>query len=203
MVRSQVIVATEEDLHDRIGHEKETSDPQSGTTWSDSLFESLFLQHYERVVLALFRLLGERGRAEELANDVFWKLYRQPLEQGREHNLGGWLYRTAMNLGMDCLRAETRRKRYEQIAGLNRLKSDVPANPLDELFRSEKRQQVRNVLARMKPAQAQILILRSSGLSYKELAEVLNVGASSIGTLLVRAETEFENLYCELFGDRG
>ncbi len=57
---------------------------------------------------------------------------------------------------------------------------------------------VREALARMKPAQAQLLILRHSGLSYQELAEALGVKASSIGTLLARAEAEFEKRYREL-----
>ena len=47
----------------------------------------------------------------------------------------------------------------------------------------------------MKPAQAQLLVLRNSGFSYKELAEVLDVKPSSIGTLLSRAEAEFEKAY--------
>jgi RNA polymerase sigma-70 factor (ECF subfamily) len=43
----------------------------------------------------------------------------------------------------------------------------------------------------MKPRPAQLLILRQSGMSYAELAEVLGVAPSSIGTLLARAEEEF------------
>ena len=54
------------------------------------------------------------------------------------------------------------------------------------------------MLSLIKPAQAQLLILRSSGLSYKELAEALNVKPTSIGTLLNRAEEEFRNRYLAL-----
>jgi DNA-directed RNA polymerase specialized sigma24 family protein len=57
---------------------------------------------------------------------------------------------------------------------------------------------VRAVLAAMKPAQAQLLILRASGLSYKELAEALDVKMSGIGTMLNRAEEEFRNRYLAL-----
>ena len=45
--------------------------------------------------------------------------------------------------------------------------------------------------------QAQLLILRHSGLSYQEIAETLNVAPTSVGTLLVRAEKEFIRLYEE------
>jgi RNA polymerase sigma-70 factor (ECF subfamily) len=57
---------------------------------------------------------------------------------------------------------------------------------------------VRAVLASIKPTQAQLLILRSSGLSYKELAEALNVKMSGIGTMLNRAEEEFRSRYLAL-----
>jgi DNA-directed RNA polymerase specialized sigma24 family protein len=66
-------------------------------------------------------------------------------------------------------------------------------------LREEKCRRVRAVLASIKPAQAQLLILRASGLSYKELAEALDVKSSGIGTLLNRAEEEFRNRYLALY----
>jgi DNA-directed RNA polymerase specialized sigma24 family protein len=72
------------------------------------------------------------------------------------------------------------------------------AGPLDDLLREEKCRRVRSILASIKPAQAQLLILRNSGLSYKELADVLDVKMSGIGTMLIRAEEEFRNRYLAL-----
>jgi DNA-directed RNA polymerase specialized sigma24 family protein len=57
---------------------------------------------------------------------------------------------------------------------------------------------VRAALALIKPGQAQLLALRASGLSYKELAEALEVKMSGIGTMLNRAEEEFRNSYLSL-----
>ena len=70
--------------------------------WSEAEFEAVFLEHYSRIVGVLLRLLGERTRAEELANDVFWKLYRTPAVGEVDGRVGGWLYRTATNLGIDA-----------------------------------------------------------------------------------------------------
>jgi DNA-directed RNA polymerase specialized sigma24 family protein len=53
----------------------------------------------------------------------------------------------------------------------------------------------------MRPRAAQLLLLRHSGLSYTELSNVLGVAVGSIGTLLVRAEREFEQEYRALEGD--
>jgi RNA polymerase sigma-70 factor, ECF subfamily len=63
-------------------------------------FEMLFYQHYDRVYGLLFRLVGNRAEAEDLAQEVFLKLYRHAegkrfFAQRREHNIGAWLYRGA------------------------------------------------------------------------------------------------------------
>ncbi len=166
--------------------------------WPEAQFEAIFLEHYGRVVNVLLRLLGERTRAEELANDVFWKLYRTPAPQQVDGRVGGWLYRTATNLGIDALRAAARRRKYEDAAA--RSQEGTAASPLQEALRAEQRRRVRAVLAVIKPAQAQILILRAAGLSYKELADVLEAKPAGIGTMLSRAQAEFRKVYLELHG---
>lgn len=161
--------------------------------WDEADFRTAFLQHYARIVAILVRLLGDRSRAEEVASDAFWRLYRQPALQV-DGNVGGWLYRTATHLGIDALRAAARRRQYEE-AAVSGTSEGTAAGPLDDLLRDEKCRRVRGVLASIKPASAQLLILRSAGLSYKELAEALEVKVTSVGTMLNRAEEEFRNRY--------
>ena len=168
----------------------------SSEHWEEAEFRAVFLEHYSRILAILIRLLGDRAFAEETANDAFWRLYRQPALQA-DGNIGGWLYRTATNLGIDALRASVRRRHYEEAAGGAREGAET-RSPLEDLLREEKCNRVRVVLSFIKPAQAQLLILRSSGLSYKELADALNVKITSIGTLLNRAEEEFRKRYLAL-----
>jgi RNA polymerase sigma-70 factor (ECF subfamily) len=168
----------------------------SSEHWDEAEFRAVFLQHYARIVAVLMRLLGDLSRAEELASDALWRLYRQPTLQV-DGNVGGWLYRTATNLGIDALRASRRRRQYEEAAE----NEGGAGGPLGDLLREEQCRRVRAVLASIKPTQAQLLILRSSGLSYKELAEALNVKMSGIGTMLNRAEEEFRNRYLALHPD--
>jgi RNA polymerase sigma-70 factor (ECF subfamily) len=158
-------------------------------------FETIFCEHYPRIVAVLERVLGDRAEAEEAAMDVFSKLYQQPLSPGQDHNFGGWLYRTATRLGLDRLRSARRRRQYEEAAGPELAAGSRSPSPLDGVLRAETCREVRGALSRLKPAQAELLLLRSSGLSYKELAEALGVKATSIGTLLARAEAEFEKQY--------
>ncbi len=186
-----------EGLSRRMSEELENSATQSGR--AGSAFENLFLTHYSRIVAVLFRLVGRHERAEELANDVFWKASRQSSLSSANGNVGGWLYRTAMNLGIDALRASVRRQQYEHAAGQAIVQVSAPSTPLDEVLRAEKCRRVRAVLALLKPAQAQILILRSSGFSYNELGECLGVQRGSVGTMLARAEAEFRKRYTDLY----
>ena len=173
---------------------------ESAHRWPETDFRAVFLEHYPRIVGVLVRLVGDRTRAEELANDVFWKLYREPVLRA-DGNLGGWLYRTATNLGIDTLRATSRRRYYEEAAGQLTHGGGAGTNgPLEDVLREERCHRVRAVLASIKPGQAQLLILRASGLSYKELADALEVKVTGIGTMLNRAEEEFRHRYLELHG---
>jgi RNA polymerase sigma-70 factor (ECF subfamily) len=174
-----------------------TMSSSSSVHWDEADFRAVFLQHYARIVAILVRVLGDRLRAEELANDAFWRLYRQPVLH-TDGNVGGWLYRTATNLGIDALRAASRRRQHETTAG-QMAEERTSDGPLDGLLREEKCERVRAVLASIRPAQAQLLLLRTTGLSYKEIAEALEAKMSSIGTMLNRAEAEFRDRYLALY----
>ncbi|HEV3276395.1 MAG TPA: sigma-70 family RNA polymerase sigma factor [Terriglobia bacterium] len=158
-------------------------------------FEKFYIEHYARVVGILFRLTASRGDAEELANEVFWKVYRRQAIPNPDGNVAGWLYRTATNLGIDTLRKESRRRQHESAAAHTALESRVADGPLTEVLHDERRRQVRGALAELKPVQAQALILRASGFSYQEVAEALGVKRVSVGTLLLRAEEAFRKTY--------
>ena len=166
--------------------------------WPEAEFEAVFLEHYSRVAGVLMHLLGDRARAEELANDTFWKLYRTSGLSSADGQLGGWLYRTATNLGIDALRAGARRRKYEDAAARVQ-EDDCGSSPLEGMVRAEQRRRVRTALAALKPVQAQLLILRASGFSYKELSQVLQVNSGGIGTMLSRAQAEFRKTYLEMY----
>jgi RNA polymerase sigma-70 factor, ECF subfamily len=153
-------------------------------------FDELFLRYYSRIYDVVFRLTGDAAEADDIAQEAFIRLYRQPLPPGREHNVGGWLYRVAVNLGYNALRAARRRNTYEQVVDVA-----APADPEVVVTQHDERDRARAVLAELPPQQAQLLMLRHAGLSYKELALALDVAPTSVGTLLARAERAFEARY--------
>ena len=171
-------------------------------TISPQAFDELFLSTYPSLVAILRRMLGDCGRAEELANEAFLRLYSTALPPAVTENVPGWLYRTAMNLGIDDLRARARHNRLEREAAVAAAWSNRGQDGLQLLLRAEKQQCVRMVLAKLKPQWAQLLLLRAVGHSYRELAERLELTPGSIGTMLIRAEASFEKCYRELFGGK-
>jgi RNA polymerase sigma-70 factor (ECF subfamily) len=93
------------------------------------------------------------------------------------------------------LRSRKRRGRYEQEAAAQAAGTTAQPVPEAQVEQRQERERVRNVLTRMRPRSAQLLILRHSGLSYAEMADALSIAPGSVGTLLARAEKEFERLY--------
>jgi len=157
-------------------------------------FESAFQEHWRRVYQVIYRLIGNSAEAEDLAVEAFWRLHSQ-MSVDRKPVTPGWLYRVAVNLGLNSLRASRRRSRYEDAAAQWTTETRAGGDPLELAARTEERNRVRSVLARLKPRSARLLILRHSGLSYAELASALDIPVASVGSLLARAEKEFEKCY--------
>ncbi len=159
-------------------------------------FEEVFQRHFNRVHRVVVRLVGDADEAEDLTLEAFWRLWRTPgVEDG---SCGPWLYRVATRLGYNAIRARSRRESYERAAGVHEHLHTAGEDPAGEAERRIQHEKVRATLQRLSPRQAQILGLRMAGMSYREIAAALDVKTSSVGSLLARAELQFEKEYVEL-----
>ena len=159
--------------------------------------EPLFRLHYARIARMIARMVRDRARAEELAVEVFLKLWRKGTKD--MHCVEAWIYRVALRAGLDELRRQVRRARYEGLLEWMHLERQ-PATP-EELRRNcEVADRVRAVLSRIPVKQAQLLLLRSEGWSYAELAATLRWNPASVGTTLKRAQEAFRKEYIERYG---
>ncbi|MEA4907466.1 MAG: sigma-70 family RNA polymerase sigma factor [Anaerolineaceae bacterium] len=156
-------------------------------------FQALFDQNWDRLVGVLFQLTGETTLAEDLALEAFWRLWQQPPPD--YENLPGWLYRVAVRLGYNELRARRRRSHYEQQGQDDPGAGEGPHTPEEAYEQAELRRRIRAILRDMPARQCQILVLRHAGLSYQEVAAALNISTGSVGPLLGRAESNFLRLY--------
>jgi RNA polymerase sigma-70 factor (ECF subfamily) len=157
-------------------------------------FEEFFHAHYERIARAVARVVGDPARAEDLAAEAFWKLWQTPQAQGEK--AGGWLYRTALRMALNELRGNARRSRYERESDF----TNGLLTPEEARAAAEEREHVRLVLAALDERQAELLLLRSSGLSYEEVASAADVNPASVGTLISRAQQAFRKEYLKQYG---
>jgi RNA polymerase sigma-70 factor (ECF subfamily) len=168
----------------------------TGKIESAGNFDRFFAANYAPLTRLVYRLVGDIGLAEELAAEAFWKLHRKP--PASDHNLVGWLYRTGLRLGLDSLKKRKRRVHYEALVPA----AEAAQNPQEALEQLEQQVRVRQILAVLKPGQSELLVLRSEGYKLGEIASILFLNPSSVGTLLARADTAFRKEYVNRYGER-
>jgi len=175
-------------------HVRSETDDSVGIEESPPSFKTTFYLHYDRIARTIARVVGDPACAEELATEVFWKLWRSPHAQGEK--AGGWLYRTAIHLAVCELRRRARHSRYERL-----LRLVSPSTPEEIRAAREEQEQVRRVLAAIKPRDAELLLLRGNDFSYEEIAAALGLNTASVGTLIGRARLAFRKEYTKLYGE--
>ncbi len=155
----------------------------------DIAFEALFTRYYPRVYGVLLRVVRTPEDAEEIAHDVFMRLYERPLEKVTDGALAGWLYRSALNAGFNAVRSRKRRLNWLRRAAIfQQAETTTESSPASAIERREEIERVRHALTQIPEKQRNALVLRSHGLQYSEIAAALNISPSSVGTTLARGE---------------
>jgi RNA polymerase sigma-70 factor (ECF subfamily) len=155
-------------------------------------FELLLHRHRTSVVNHLYRLTRDRSVAEELAQDVFVRIYRSRARYQPEAKFTTWLFRITTNVALNW-RRDTRRE-----AGQFRL--DDPdagrmaeirdgTEPIDEcMIRDTQAQEIRAAVETLPPKQlAAVLMHKYEGMDYAQIASVLNCSVGALKSLLFRA----------------
>jgi RNA polymerase sigma-70 factor (ECF subfamily) len=163
---------------------------------ADFGLEAVFESQYRHVTRAIATVIHDPGRAEELAVEVFLKWSRHEAAHGPHAR--AWLHRAAVRVALDELRRQARSNRYEWLLALFR----APPTPHEVLAAKEEQAKVRTALSAMPLRQAELLLLRSQGLDYNELAAALDLNPASVGTLLSRAQVAFRKEYVKRYGEQ-
>ena len=163
----------------------------------DAVFSRLFEQRFGSLFRYLMRLTDDRELASDLAQEAFVRLYRRGT---LPDSPGAWLVTVAHNLLRDLRRSARRHLLLlsaRQERGGDR---DRGNGPEGQVLADERREQVRAALERLSQRDRQALLLRHSGHSYREIATVLEVAESGVGTMLIRASQAFRRAYEEIHG---
>jgi len=150
-------------------------------------FDETFDRHYPDLMRYCHRLTGDRDLAEDVAQESMVRLFKYDIG-GPESGIRAWLFKTATHLVRDDYRvAKNRLRLLEQHPVL----PSQPESPERSVERQEARALAREALDALAERDREILLMRYSGCSYREIAQSIEVAATSIGTLLARAERRF------------
>ena len=154
-------------------------------------FRRLFDAQYASLFRYLNRLTGDADLAEDLAQEVFVRLYQRG---ALPDDVRGWMAAVAHNLLRDEKRTGKRRLRLIQARPLD-IDPRTTAASDQRLLTEETRQTVRAALEKLSERDRRLLLLRHEGYSYREIAKVIGVNETSVGTLLLRASALFHAAY--------
>lgn len=161
--------------------ETETSLVQQAQHGDRNAYGELVRRHYSGVVTVVQRMCGDARLAEDAAQEAFLRAWlKLPSYQPRT-SLRNWLYRIAVNAALDVLRHKPDEP-LEKAAGLG-LASQA-ADPESTLVEKEQVEMLQDAVRSLPDASRSVLVLREySGLSYEEIASVLEV---PVGTVMSR-----------------
>jgi RNA polymerase sigma-70 factor, ECF subfamily len=161
-----------------------------------SAAEKLTLETFDNLRRPLSRYLSwirlRPDRVEDIIQEAFLRLYehlrRQRLSEG---NLRGWVWKVAHNLALKQLATENREGSFVSLEegvhyAIVDLKDPKP-DPEENLCLDQKQRRVLRALDELSERERQCLHLRSEGLGYREIGEVLGIGRSTVASVLNRA----------------
>ena len=161
----------------------------------DGAFEQLVERHQRLVIGTVGRMLGSGSDAEDIAQQVFVRVWKNAKRYEPRAKFTTWLLKITRNLVFNELR---RRSRHPQVPLQSEseeeerpLKDDQAVAPDASLLEHELQEAVDAAIANLPETQRMAVVLRRyEELSYEEIAEALDQSVSAVKSLLFRARTE-------------
>ena len=162
----------------------------------DAGFNFLLEKYRKPIMNFMFRMVHNQAVAEELAQEVFLRVYRSRQTYRAEAKFTTWLYRIATNLGVNHAR-DTKHERSAQTIYLDQPDAETGTTPdvadsrpvvEEELLKDERMRAIRkHVMALPERQRTAVLMHKYQGLDYKEIGAVLRLSESATKSLLFRA----------------
>ena len=162
----------------------------------EGAFNFLVQKHSRPVIHFLYRMVHNQAVAEELAQEVFLRVYRARDSYRAEAKFTTWLYRIATNLAVNQAR-DTRHERSAQTVYLDAPGEETGTTPdvaddeplvEERLIKDERMAAIRNhVMALPDRQRMAVLMHKYQGMDYKQIGDVLKLSESATKSLLFRA----------------
>ena len=171
-------------------------------------FESLIRRYQRQVANLIYVTMGSRDDVDDIAQEVFIRVYRSLPRFKFDASFFSWIYRITMNLCID----EIRKRKIRKVLSLDFLTEDALEKsrknkdhmmPSDTVLSDEKTQIVQMALQRLKPEHREILVLREyQDFGYGEIAETLHISLEAVKSRIFRARSELKTLLSHYFEEQ-
>jgi RNA polymerase sigma-70 factor (ECF subfamily) len=180
----------------------------------ESAFNELVVTYERRVYGLVFRMLGRRDEAEDLAQEVFVQVFKAIDQFRGESKLSTWIYRIAVNLCKNRTKYNQRRHAGEQ-DDIDAMAERVPMSAAravtvgdqsrpDELVEGMQLEMVvKRAIAQIDPEFREVLVLRDvEDLSYEEIAAVTGLADGTVKSRIHRARAQLRALVEKAMGEK-
>jgi RNA polymerase sigma-70 factor (ECF subfamily) len=168
-------------------------------------FTELVLRYQNRLLTVLEHLVGSRELAEDLAQDVFVRVFKARERYQPEAKFSTWLFTIANNVASNALRSRSRRREVGVPEGngadsaplaLDQLaKAASGFMPTRALDKAEQAEMVRSAVAALSERQRMALLLaKFEGMSYHDIAQTMDLSVQAIKSLLSRARVNLKEI---------
>ena len=167
----------------------------------DCAFEELYRRYQPRIAAFVRRKVGDPARAEDIAQDVFFSALRRLRATDAEIDFKPWVFQIASNAAIDHWRRTSRAEEIsvdadEGMRQSDRVRLTGAAGPESVLVDKERFEHLRGAFDELSDMHSRILVMREfEGLSYREIAEQLDVSRGSVESTLFRARRRLESEY--------
>lgn len=172
---------------------------------SAAAFEELMLRYQNRLVTVLEHLVGRRGEAEDLAQEVFLRVYRARKSYVPGSKFSTWLFTIANNVASNSRRTHSR---HREVNLEGRESGPLGAQPLAQmalaasgqmptrqLDKAEMREIVRQAVSALNERQRlAVLLNKFEGMCYQDIAETMELTPEAVKSLLSRARTNLKEV---------
>jgi len=166
----------------------------------DDAFEILVNRHQASILNLIYRFIGDRTQAKDLAQEVFLRVWQSAKSYEPKAKFTTWIYRITANLCINELKSSRRRKLFQflrfgedQENTIEEVLVDASPSPEDLLLSREQSRRISDALQSLPANQRMALVLRRyDNLSYQEIAKILNCSVSAVESLLIRAKRNLQ-----------
>ena len=174
-------------------------------------YEQLVQRHMNRVYAIVYRVVNNKEEAEDIAQEVFVKVFHGLKKFDQKSAFSTWLYRIATNSALDAFDrlkknskntsvVKSRADGEDAVDALTLQPSPAPG-PEENIVQSELRECIHRVLRSLELDHRRVLLLRDfEDLSYDEIADVLQAKLSAVKMRIHRARLAFQEIFNQFCG---